>query len=152
MRWGGGWWVVVSQQQKEINGEGKKVWVIVELGFWVCWEGSVEFSKGCPSLDEEGGSFVIWVGVLASSVIWANVNDDKDGSSAIWVGKKTGSLVSDMKKKKGLVGSWGIEEEGFEDWDSRVWRSWSFWLRESWMEVKWESRLDQVRLKEEKTL
>lgn len=34
--------MVFSQQQREIKGEGKKVWVVVELGFWVCWEGSVE--------------------------------------------------------------------------------------------------------------
>ncbi|CAL8170132.1 unnamed protein product [Prunus armeniaca] len=32
MRWGGGWWVVVSQQQREIKGEGERVWVVVEMG------------------------------------------------------------------------------------------------------------------------
>ncbi|CAL2270178.1 unnamed protein product [Prunus armeniaca] len=34
MRWGGAWWVVVSQQQREIKGEGERVWVVVEMGFW----------------------------------------------------------------------------------------------------------------------
>ena len=35
-------------------------------------------------------------------------------------------------------------------WDSRVWRSLNLCSREDWREVKWESRSDQVRVKEER--